>query len=70
MENNPQLYKPGDTIKIKFSGDGAKISRTSNFVLLSFGILTKEANVLSGPGILHTHYIYYVVKIPGKHAHR
>ena len=51
MENNPQLYKPGDTIKIKFSGDGAKFSRTSNFVLLSFGILTKEANVLSGSGI-------------------
>ena len=52
MEDHPHLYKLGDTIKIKFSGDGAKFSRTSNFVLLSFGILNKHANVLSGSGIV------------------
>ena len=51
MEDNPHLYQAGDTIKIKCSGDGAKFSRTSSFILVSFGILAKEANVLSGSGI-------------------
>lgn len=48
MEDNPQLYQARDTIKIKCSGDSAKFSRMSSFILLSFGILAKEANVLSG----------------------
>ena len=50
MEDNPQLYQAGHTIRVKCSGDGAKFSRTSSFILLSFGILAKEANVLSGSG--------------------
>ena len=31
-----------EVIKIKISGDGAKYSRTSNFILLSFTILIGE----------------------------
>lgn len=32
--------KTATTIKIRISGDGAKYSRTSNFNILSFNILT------------------------------
>ena len=52
MEDNSQLYQVGDTIRVKCSGDRAKFSCTSTFILLSFGSLAKEANVLSGSGII------------------
>ena len=35
-----------DKIKIKISGDGSKVSRISNFVVLSFSVITDDLNYL------------------------
>ena len=40
IADNPD--KDFDSINIKISGDGAKFSRTSNFILFSFTILTGD----------------------------
>jgi hypothetical protein len=37
-------------LKVKISGDGAKMTRLSNFMLLSFSFLQTEENVLSSKG--------------------
>jgi len=42
VAQNPD--KDFNIIKIKLSGDGAKYSRTSNFVLFSFNMLTGDQN--------------------------
>ena len=50
IKNHPESF-PGDKlILIKLSGDGARFSRTSNFILLSFSILNKQSEVLCGSG--------------------
>jgi hypothetical protein len=36
-----------DKIKIKISGDGSKISRISNFVVLSFSVITDDLTLSS-----------------------
>ena len=41
---------PGDKICIQFSGDGAKLSRTSTIIILSFTILVPQSGYLSGSG--------------------
>ena len=39
-----------EPIKVKFSGDGARFSKSSNIFLLSFSLPGLQANVLSGAG--------------------
>jgi hypothetical protein len=39
------------TIKVKISGDGAKMTRLTNFVIISFSILNAEGTVMSSKGI-------------------
>eukprot|EP00731_Ephydatia_muelleri_P014497 Em0008g217a len=46
----PTLFQPGEKIPVKFSGDGAKFSRTSNMMILSFSILVPQGRYLSGTG--------------------
>ncbi|KAL5468683.1 hypothetical protein EMCRGX_G029790 [Ephydatia muelleri] len=41
-------FQPNQKIKVRISGDGAKFSRTSNFVLLSYAILMPVGRYLSG----------------------
>jgi hypothetical protein len=36
--------------KVKISGDGAKISRVSNYIVLSFALLSDEKEVMSTKG--------------------
>ena len=38
--------KDGETAKVKLSGDRAHLSRTTNFILLSFTILQKVDDIL------------------------
>eukprot|EP00731_Ephydatia_muelleri_P003916 Em0002g92a len=47
----PTALKQGDRIRIKFSGDGAKFSRTTNILILSFSILHPQTRYLSGAEI-------------------
>ncbi|KAL5494030.1 hypothetical protein EMCRGX_G015299 [Ephydatia muelleri] len=43
-------FQPNQKIKVRISGDGAKFSRTSSFVLLSYTILMPVGRYLSGIG--------------------
>ena len=38
-------------IKVKISGDGAKMTRLTNFIIISFSILNAEDTVMSSKGI-------------------
>jgi hypothetical protein len=38
------------TQRVKISGDGAKMSRLANFVVLSFSLLCEEEKVMSAKG--------------------
>ena len=44
-------FQPNQKIKVRISGDGAKFSWTSSFVLLSYTILMPVGRYLSGIGI-------------------
>ena len=51
IAKNPAVFASGKKIKIRISGDGAKFSRTSNFILLSYAILEPSiGQYLSGLG--------------------
>lgn len=52
LDEDRTVFKPGDNIRIKFSGDGAKLSRTSDIIILSFSILVPQGRYLSGTGEL------------------
>ena len=43
-------FQPNQKIKVRISGDGARFSRTSSFVLLSYAILMPVGRYLSGIG--------------------
>ena len=42
------MFAPGQRIKVRISGDGAKFSRSSSFILLSLAILVPSGRYLSG----------------------
>lgn len=52
MEAYPEHFQEGCTIKVKLSGDGAKFSKSSNFIILSFSLPVLKSKVLSGAGII------------------
>lgn len=47
QQNIIDLDDPSLTLKIKLSGDGAKMSRLTNFVVVSFAVLNTEADIMS-----------------------
>jgi hypothetical protein len=50
MESDEKL---GDSvIKVKISGDGAKMTRLTNFIIISFSILNAEDTVMSSKGMI------------------
>ena len=51
MESNKKL---GDTVvKVKISGDGAKMTRLTNFIVISFAILNAEDTLMSSKVVPH-----------------
>lgn len=46
---NPE-HDPKDAIRVKVSMDGARMSRTTNFLILSFSLLQNEENAMSSKG--------------------
>ena len=44
--------KTGDHQKVKISGNGAKKSRVSNYIVISFSLLNNEKEVMSCKGKL------------------
>jgi hypothetical protein len=58
------MEKLGDkmlsTQRVKISGDGAKMSRITNFVVLSFSLLSEGEKVMSTKGkYRHVNNIYF-----------
>ena len=49
LSANPE-HNPNDAIKTKVSMDGARMSRTTNFLILSFCLLQNEDNAMSSKG--------------------
>lgn len=49
----------GEKVKVKLSGDGARMSRVSNFILLSFSVLQSTDDLLSSKGKNNTMLILY-----------
>ena len=49
VESNERLRDK--VIKVKISGDGAKMTRLTNFIIISFSILNAEDTVMSSKGI-------------------
>jgi hypothetical protein len=48
IEIHPTHVNPeSDKIKIRISGDGSKVSRISNFVVLSFSVITDDLTLSS-----------------------
>ena len=53
MQSDPDRFADKDLeICVKFSGDGARFSSSSSFLLLSFSLPGTASNVLSGAGKL------------------
>ena len=50
LTQNPDFDTTNDKIKIKINGDGARMTRNSNFILLSFSILHTGESVMSSKG--------------------
>ncbi len=40
----------GDCVKVKLSGDGAKMTRSCNFILLSFALVDSTQDVMAAKG--------------------
>ena len=49
-----------DKVMVKISGDGAKFSKSSNFLLLTFSLPGTTENVLSSAGMYMYMYIIYM----------
>lgn len=49
LKNNPH-YDLNEPVKVKISGDGAKMSRNTNFMILSFCLLQTGEKVMSSKG--------------------
>jgi hypothetical protein len=50
MESDEKLGY--SVIKVKISGDGAKMTRLTNFIIISFSILNAEDTVMSSKGMI------------------
>lgn len=54
MQKNPSLIEQNTAIMVKISGDGARFSKSSNLILMSFALPQLQENILSGAGIMLT----------------
>ena len=49
------------TYKVKLSGDGAKMTRLTGFVIISFSLLNDEDAVMSSKGKLKSARIFIII---------
>ena len=47
LQKNDPSFDINEPVKVKISGDGAKMSRSSNFMILSFSLLQTAEKVMS-----------------------
>ena len=51
LQRQANLLQDGEKVKVKLSGDGARMSRISNFILMSMSILQSKDDLLSSKDI-------------------
>ena len=62
VKSDPDIFNEDSPIQVKLSGDRARFSRTSNFILLSFSFPSLRSNVLSGRGTnVVTYNVLYIM---------
>ena len=47
----------GEKVKVKISGDGARMTRLTNFVILSYCVLDESEDVLAAKGYIYNSII-------------
>ena len=62
LQLNTSTIQEGEKVKVKLSGDGARMSRVSNFILLSFSILQSADDLLSSKGNITNNTILILYK--------
>ena len=62
LQLNTTTIQEGEKVKVKLSGDGARMSRVSNFILLSFSILQSTDDLLSSKGNITNNTILILYK--------
>ena len=62
LQLNASTIQEGEKVKVKLSGDGARMSRVSNFILLSFSILQSTDDLLSSKGNITNNTILILSK--------
>ena len=50
VKTHQNIITDGEPIKVKISGDGARMTRTSNYILMSFGKLQTSDDIMSAKG--------------------
>ena len=62
LQLNTSTIQEGEKVKVMLSGDGARMSRVSNFILLSFSILQSTDDLLSSKGNITNNTILILYK--------
>ena len=62
LQLNTSTIQEGEKVKVKLSGDGARMSRVINFILLSFSILQSADDLLSSKGKITNNTILILYK--------
>ena len=51
-QNHLDITDPNFKLEIKVSGDGAKMSRLTSFLVISFSVLNNQSDVMSSKGMV------------------
>lgn len=62
MQLNATTIQEGKQVKVKLSGDGARMSRVSNLILLSFSILQSTDHPLWSEGTITNNTVLILYK--------
>lgn len=62
MQLNATTIQEGKKVKVKLSGDGARMSRVSNLILLSFSILQSTDHLLWSEGTITNNTVLILYK--------
>ena len=50
VTTHPTVISQGETVQLKISGDGAQMTRSSNFILMSFALLQSSDDIMAAKG--------------------
>ena len=53
INQNPEFDFENESVKVKISGDGARMTRNTTFIILSFALLQNNSHLMSARGNRH-----------------